>query len=83
MTDKQVLEMPAYRFWKLENQIDRIKSEQELRLINVHRSVTGKEEMKDVVNRLTLEIGETCKVEHAQIVAPERDAKAKFLKMMK
>ena len=74
--------MPVYRFWGLETQIDRIKSEKDLRLINVHRSVTGKEEMKEIVHRLTLDLGEKCKVEYAQVVRPEPEANAKFLNLM-
>lgn len=74
--------MPAYRFWSLEGQINRVKSEQDLRQINVHRSVTGKEEMKEIVERLTIEIGDMCKVQHSQIVKPEPNAKAKFHNIM-
>jgi hypothetical protein len=82
MTDTQILAMPVYRFWGLEAQIDRVRSEKDLRLINVHRSVTGKEEMKEIVHRLTLELGDKCKVEHVQMVKPEPGANAKFLKLM-
>lgn len=74
--------MPAYRFWHLETQIDRVKSEQDLRQINVHRSVTGKEMMKEVVHQLTIELGEKCKIEHAQIVKAESGAGAKWHKVM-
>jgi hypothetical protein len=82
MTDRQVLDMPAYRFWRLEAQINRVTSEQDLRQINVHRSVTGKEEMKEIVQMLTIELGEKCKIEHAQIVKSEPAAKVKWHKVM-
>lgn len=81
MTDRQVLDMPAKRFWCLEAQIDRVRSEQDLRLVNVHRSVLDKESMEQVVEKLTIDLGETCSVKHSRYVKPDPNTKAKFARL--
>ena len=83
MTDKQVLEMPSYRFWALESQIVRIMSERDMRTMNVNAATMDQESRNTLTNRLTLELGEAYKVEHSQIVKPEPDVGRKFKNVMR
>lgn len=83
-----MLAMPARRFWMMERQIDRIKAEQEIRLIQAS-SLTSppqtKEALKQItehIGRLTLEIGEKVTVRRSIHVAPEPDAAMKFAKLI-
>lgn len=82
MSDAEVLEMPSYRFWSMSNQIDRIRAERDLRELNIHRGASSSDELKEVMNRLTIELGDRCKIQHSQIVKAEPNAKNKFLSVM-
>ncbi|UKL14927.1 hypothetical protein hairong_021 [Pseudomonas phage hairong] len=79
--------MPARRFWMMERQIDRIRAENEIRLISLNTLTSPpetKEQLQNIeahIGRLTLEIGEKLKVRRNVIVAPEPGAAAKFLKL--
>lgn len=74
--------MPSYRFWSMDSQIQRIRSEKDLRLINVKQSVTSEEALESAVNRLIIELGETCAIERQAIVKPEPNARQKILRSM-
>lgn len=78
LDDVQVLNMPARRFWALESQISRLRSEEDLRLISANAATISEDNHRDVIDRLTLELGETCKVQHNTIVKPEAGVKSKF-----
>lgn len=82
MTDEQVLEMPARRFWGMEAQIDRIRSEQDLRLVNIHTGTQTAKGAEETVNRLVLELGDKIQIERPTIVAPDKDAGEKLRKFM-
>ena len=74
--------MRTGRFWAMERQIDRIKSEDDLRLLNVQMGVNSSEGPQRVVDRLLESMGEVRKVEHNVYVKPERDKHAKLTKLM-
>ena len=82
MTDKQVLAMPVYRFWSMEYQIDRIRSENDMRQLSVNQGTLSSEAMQSTVKRLTIEMGDRCKVEHNAVVKSEEGAAAKFASVM-
>lgn len=70
--------MPSKRFWCLERQITRIMAQQDLRQINVNRALNSQDSMDEVIHSLTMEIGETTKIEINAIVKPEPDASKKL-----
>ena len=80
--------MPARRFWMMTRQIDRIRAEAEIRsvqrecLISPPQTQDQLTKVNEYVGRLTLEIGETAKLRRSIMVAPEADAKDKFMKIM-
>lgn len=79
--------MPARRFWKMNEQIDRIRAEQEIRelqrnlLTQPPTSQDGLRAIENHISVLTLEIGETARLRRNIFVAPESSAKAKFEKI--
>lgn len=79
--------MPARRFWMMERQIDRIRAENEIRLIGLNTLTSPpetKEQLRNIedhIGRLTLEIGEKLTVRRNIFVTPEPGAAAKFLKL--
>lgn len=80
--------MPARRFWKMNEQIERIRAEQEIRelqrglLLNPPQSQDGLRAIENHLSVLTLEIGETARLRRNIYVAPESSAKEKFLRIM-
>lgn len=70
--------MPTRRFWCLEGQINRLLSEKDLRFINANRATGSAEQMGEVIERLTLEIGETYKIKRESIVQASTADKAKL-----
>lgn len=73
--------MPARRFWSMEAQINRIRAEQDLRTANIN-AAQNPTQIETLINYLTAELGETHKVQHCAIVAPEPGAREKFLRAM-
>jgi len=79
--------MPARRFWKMNEQIDRIRAEQEIRelrsraLFHPPTSEDQRRAVEQRIHTLTLEIGETARLRRNIYVAPEPSARAKFLKI--
>lgn len=66
----------------MENQLGRIRAESEMRQVEVSTGINSEEGLKNLQKRLTMEIGETCKVKRDMVVAPDSDAKAKFEALM-
>lgn len=79
--------MPARRFWKMNEQIERIRAEQEIReiqrnlLMHPPQSQDGLRAIENHLSVLTLEIGETARLRRNIYVAPESSAKEKFLRI--
>lgn len=82
MTDVHVLNMPSRRFWCLEKQINRIMAQEDLRQLNIHRATSNKEAMEEVVERLSMEIGDTARVEINPFVKPEPGVAEKLRQAM-
>lgn len=80
--------MPARRFWMMDRQIDRIRAENDIRLIQINgltANLKTKEQVKrveDFIGQLTLEIGEKLTVRRNVMIAPEPGAAAKFNKLV-
>tara|TARA_R110000744_G_scaffold81833_12_gene160694 strand:+ start:6141 stop:6389 length:249 start_codon:yes stop_codon:yes gene_type:complete len=81
MTDVQVLQMPARRFWTMESGINRIMAERDLRQLQLIRA-QSKTQSEDVVNRLVDEVGETCEIVRPLMVKGDDDAKEKMQSLM-
>ncbi len=73
MSDREVLQMPSRRFWAMEQQISRLKAENDLRRVNVNRATVSKESLEDVVEHLTRELGETLEIHRERIVKPQEN----------
>ena len=82
MNDRQTLDMPSRRFWAMEAQIDRIRSESDLRLINIQVSAGSSKGAEQAVERLCLELGDKYQIERPTIVKPDADAGEKLRKFM-
>lgn len=80
--------MPARRFWMMERQIDRIRSENDIRQVQLHGRLTPPQSqeqanaIQDYIGQLTLEIGEKATIRRSVVVAPEADAKHKFMRII-
>lgn len=66
--------MRADRFWMMEEQINRIKSEDDLRFVNVSSAANSADQAKKVVDALTLELGDKYEITRPKVVAPQDDA---------
>lgn len=83
MTDKQALDMPAYRFWAMEACIGRIQATADFRAISVAQCSLDGEAAKSVVEKLTAEMGEIYVVDRPAFVSPEPGHKEKLRKLMR
>ena len=83
MTDEQVLNMPARRFWSMEGSINRVMAERDLRFINSSKAVNSSEANESVIQSLTDELGETCQIKRPKFVKPDGNAKNKFAQVMR
>lgn len=78
MGHEDVLTMRADRFWMMEAQINRIKSENDLRFCNANSANISKEAAKIVQENLVRELGDKFKIARDKIVKPQPDARARF-----
>lgn len=74
MSDEQVLNMPARRFWSMETQISRINAVGDLQSISNQVAVNSKENLDKRAEELTLVIGEVAQVIHKSTVQAEPGA---------
>ena len=78
MTDLHVLDMRADRFWMMEKQINRIKSENDLRYVNAYAANISKEAAMTVQDTLLLELGDKFTLQRPKMVKPDPDAKRRL-----
>lgn len=70
--------MPSRRFWTMDKQVVRIMAEQDFRRINVNRATLSEDSMREVVDGLTRDLGETLEVAREKIVKPQADFAARL-----
>ena len=83
MDDEHVLRMPVRRFWAMESCIGRVSAAQDFRTISVNQAQMSEEAARKVQEKLTLELGETQKIDRSAIEAPEPGAKQKMMNFLR
>lgn len=75
--------MPSRRFWSMNRQIARIEAANDLREVNIGVALNSENALKEVTERLVLEIGDTQVIEREVIVRGDPNRKAKFAHAMR
>lgn len=83
MSDQQVMDMPARRFWWMDRCINRLQAAEDMRHISLAAAVNqGGDSLKNRVDHLKEELGTIAVVVKSNIEKTAPEAKRKLLRLM-
>lgn len=78
MSDEQVLAMPNYRFWSMNQQIDRIRAEDNLQMLQMLAAVNSPDQYSKLIEQLSNVYGQPIKVVDVEFVQANSSAKERM-----